>query len=346
MEVRDWARILVTGGAGFIGSAFVRYLYELGAREVIVLDKLTYAGNLANLADLRQMPGFRFVRGDIGDPVVVAEAMDGCDAVVNFAAETHVDRSLLEPAAFIQTNVHGTHVLLETALRCGVKRFVQVSTDEVYGEVLTGWARETDPLRPRNPYSASKAAGDLLTLAYHTSYGLPALVTRGSNTYGPYQYPEKFIPLAVTNVLDGLPIPVYGDGRQERDWLHVRDHCRAIALVLNRGEPGQIYNIGARHHRPNLEVARAIARLLGADEALIQHVSDRPGHDRRYAVDTAKITALGWAPEIPFETGLAETVNWYRAHRDWWEPLKSGQFADYYHRNYGRRTVLGPVCGR
>lgn len=340
MEITCFRRILVTGGAGFIGSNFARYLLELGACEVVVLDKLTYAGNLANLAGLAGQPGFRFIHGDIADPAVVAEAMDGCDAVVNFAAETHVDRSLLEPAAFIQTNVHGTYVLLETALRAGVERFVQVSTDEVYGEVLTGRSRESDPLRPRNPYSASKASGDLLALAYYASYGLPVMVTRGANTYGPYQHPEKFIPLSVTNLLEGRPIPVYGDGRQERDWLHVRDHCRAIALVLARGEPGQVYNVGAGNHRPNLEVARAIVRLLELPEEMIQHVTDRPGHDRRYAVDASKIEALGWAPEIPFEAGLAETVRWYETNRDWWMPLKSGQFADYYRRNYGSRAVL------
>ena len=340
MEITRFRRVLVTGGAGFIGSNFVRYLLELGAREVVVLDKLTYAGNLANLADLAGRPGFRFIHGDIADAAVVAAAMEGCDAVVNFAAETHVDRSLLEPAAFIQTNVHGTYVLLETALRTGVERFVQVSTDEVYGEVLTGRSRESDPLRPRNPYSASKASGDLLALAYYASHGLPVMVTRGANTYGPYQHPEKFIPLSVTNLLEGRPIPVYGDGRQERDWLHVRDHCRAIALVLARGKPGQVYNVGAGNHRPNLEVARAIVRLLELPEELIQHVTDRPGHDRRYAVDASKIEALGWAPEIPFETGLAETVRWYETHRDWWMPLKSGQFTDYYRRNYGSRTVL------
>ncbi len=340
MEITGFRRILVTGGAGFIGSNFVRYLFEQGAHEVVVLDKLTYAGNIANLADLADQPGFRFVQGDIADPSAVAAAMDGCDAIINFAAETHVDRSLLESAAFIRTNVHGTHVLLETALHTGVSRFVQVSTDEVYGEVLAGRSRESDPLRPRNPYAASKASGDLLALAYHASYGLPVMVTRGANTYGPYQHPEKFIPLSVTNLLEGRSIPVYGDGRQQRDWLHVRDHCRAIAFVLARGEPGQVYNIGAGNHRPNLEVARAIVRLLGLTEEWIQHVTDRPGHDRRYAVDSSRIESLGWAPEIPFEAGLAETVRWYEAHRDWWVPLKAGQFADYYHRNYGSRVVL------
>lgn len=340
MQLSRFRRILVTGGAGFIGSNFVRLAFELGAHEVVVLDKLTYAGNRANLADVETRPGFRFVQGDIADPAAVAAVMEGCDAVVNFAAETHVDRSLLEPAAFIQTNVSGTHVLLETALRTGVERFVQVSTDEVYGEVLTGSARETDPLRPRNPYAASKASGDLLALAYHASYGLPVAVTRGANTYGPYQYPEKFIPLAVTNLLEGKPVPLYGDGLQERDWLHVRDHCRAVALVLDRGEPGEVYNIGAGNHRPNLEVARAIVRLLGVPERLIQHVTDRPGHDRRYAVDASKLMALGWSPEVSFETGLAETVRWYREHRWWWMPLKAGPFAEYYQRNYGTRAVL------
>lgn len=336
-------RILVTGGAGFIGSHFVRWALRCGVPELVVLDKLTYAGSLANLEDVLDSPRLRFLQGDIADPAAVSDAMDGCDAVVHFAAETHVDRSLLEPAAFIQTNVWGTMVLLEHAVRAGGIRFVHVSTDEVYGEVLEGAAREEDPLRPRNPYAASKTAAEHFAFAYWASYGLPVSVTRGCNTYGPYQYPEKFIPLAVTNLLTGQPIPLYGDGLQERDWLFVEDHCRAIWTVLVRGEPGQVYNIGAGQHRPNLAVAQAIVRLLGADDRAIVHVADRPGHDRRYAVDWSRLAALGWRPEVTFEEGLARTVAWYRERTDWWQARRDARFAEYYAQNYaGRFTSSTP----
>ncbi|MCX7623845.1 MAG: dTDP-glucose 4,6-dehydratase [Thermomicrobium sp.] len=339
MRQPAFRRLLVTGGAGFIGSHFVRLVLDQGVPEVVVLDKLTYAGSLRNLEGVLEHPRLRFLQGDIADPAAVAEAVAGCDAVVNFAAETHVDRSLLEPAAFVRTNVWGTMVLLEQALRAGVRRFLHVSTDEVYGEVLAGAARETDPLRPRNPYAASKAAAEHFAFAYRESYQLPVLVTRGCNTYGPYQHPEKFIPLAITNLLSGQPVPIYGDGLQERDWLYVEDHCRAVWTVLLYGNPGEAYNIGTGQHRPNLEVARRLVALLDADPSLIVHVTDRPGHDRRYAVDWSKLAALGWAPQVSFDEGLARTVAWYRSRVDWWSARRDETFAEYYARNYRNRAA-------
>ena len=325
-------RILVTGGAGFIGSHFVKRLRAAG-EQVVVLDKLTYSGNRANLAGCDA----EFLEGDICDPDAVAEAAVGCDAVVNFAAETHVDRSILGPADFILTDVLGTQVLLDRVRAAGIPRYVQVSTDEVYGD-LEGAARsrEDDPLRPSSPYSASKAAGDLQTLAYVRTYGLDASISRGANTYGPNQYPEKLVPLFVTNALDGLPLPLYGDGRQVREWLHVEDHCAAIELVLREGGGGEIYNVGGEE-RENADVARRIASLTGADESLIRHVEDRPGHDRRYALDDSKLRALGWSPAAAFEAGLAATVDWYRENRPWWEPIKSGEFREFYERQYAER---------
>jgi dTDP-glucose 4,6-dehydratase len=329
-------RVLVTGGAGFIGSHFVRRLAEAG-EDVVVLDKLTYSGNPANLEGVPHT----FVQGDIADPEAVRAAGAGAEAVVNFAAETHVDRSILAAGDFIQTDVVGTHVLLEW-VRETAARFVQVSTDEVYGDVEPGTAsREDEPLRPSSPYSASKAGGDLQVLAYCRTYGLNASITRGSNTYGPNQYPEKLVPLFVTNALDGEPLPVYGDGRQVRDWLHVEDHCAAVDLVLREGEPGEVYNVGAGDERENLEVTRRIVELTGADPSLVRHVDDRPGHDRRYALDSTRIRSLGWAPVRSFEDGLAATVEWYRKRRDWWEPLKSGEYREYYNRQYAAR--LGPA---
>jgi dTDP-glucose 4,6-dehydratase len=324
-------RVLVTGGAGFIGSHFAKRLASAGD-TVVVLDKLTYSGNPANLdgADVE------LVRGDICDPDAVAGAADGCDAVVNFAAETHVDRSILEAGDFIQTDVYGTHVLLEWAREAGV-RLVQVSTDEVYGDVEPGASsREDDPLRPSSPYSASKAGGDLQVLAYVRTYGVDACITRGANTYGPNQYPEKLIPLFATNALDGEPLPVYGDGRQTRPWLHVLDHCAAIELVLREGEAGGVYNVGGVE-RQNLDVTERILDLTGRDDSLIRHVADRPGHDRRYFLDDTKVRSLGWRPEWSFEEGLAETVAWYRDNRAWWEPIKSGAYREYYERQYAER---------
>jgi dTDP-glucose 4,6-dehydratase len=324
-------RVLVTGGAGFIGSHFVKRLARRGD-DVVVLDKLTYSGNRANLEDVEH----QFVHGDICDADAVAEAAAGCDAIVNFAAETHVDRSILGPAEFISTDVLGTQVLLDRARHAGV-RLVQVSTDEVYGDLEAGGrSREDDPLRPSSPYSASKAGGDLQVLAYVRTYGVDACITRGANTYGPNQYPEKLIPLFVTNALEGQALPVYGDGRQVREWLYVEDHCAGVEHVLREGEAGEIYNVGGAE-RENLEITRRILELTGADESLVRHVADRPGHDRRYALDDSKLRRLGWEPSRRLEQGLEETAAWYRDNRAWWEPLKSGEYRAYYEQQYADR---------
>jgi dTDP-glucose 4,6-dehydratase len=342
-------RVLVTGGAGFIGSAYVRHvLRSHPADGVVVLDLLTYAGNPANLAELEGEPRLRFVRGDIADAAVVDPLVAGCDAVVNFAAETHVDRSLLEPAAFARANVVGVLALLEAARRHG-RRLLQVSTDEVYGDVAEGRrSAEGDPLLPRSPYAAAKAGGELLCRAYHASYGVDVVVTRGCNTVGPRQYPEKLVPLFVTNALLGLPLPVYGDGRQVRDWLHAADHAAAVDLVLRHGRSGEAYNVGAGQERPNLEVVRAILARLGKPEALIAFVPDRPGHDRRYALDATKIRSeLGWAPARDFGQTLDDTVDWYAANPEWWGPIRAGggAFAEYYARQYGWRLAAAGAAG-
>jgi len=338
--------LLITGGAGFIGSNFTRMMLERhpAGISVVVYDKLTYAGNLNNLADMVDRFGARyaFVQGDIADPDAVDDAVrtHGVDTIVNFAAATHVDRSILSAQDFIRTDVEGTRALLEAARTHGIERYLQVSTDEVYGEVLQGAARETDPLQPRNPYSATKAGGDMMALAYFHTYGLPVLITRGCNTFGPYQYPEKFIPLFVTNAIEDRPLPLYGDGRQVREWIHVLDHCSAIETVLASGESGEVYNVGTGQHRENIDVARLMLKELGKSESLIQRVQDRPGHDRRYAVDAAKLRLLGWRPESGFEEALVETVRWYRDHPEWWRPLKSGEYLEYYQRQYGERSKL------
>jgi len=337
MAQRRW---LVTGGLGFIGSAFVRMvLRERDDVAVTVLDALTYAGNPANVAEVAGDPRYRFVQGDIADAARVDEAVgEGVEAIVNFAAETHVDRSILDPEAFIRTDVLGTHVLLEAVRRHGIARYLQVSTDEVYGHVESGASTEADPVCPRSPYAASKAGGDLQVLAYHTTYETPVLITRGSNTYGPYQYPEKLIPLFVTNLLEGEQVPVYGDGLQVRDWLYVDDHARGIAHVLEHGACGEIYNLGGGNSRTNLDITRELLRLTGRDwDSSVRHVTDRAGHDRRYALDTQKARALGWSPRTDFAKGLAETVAWYRARDDWWRPIKSGEFREYYRRQYALR---------
>ena len=324
-------RVLVTGGAGFIGSHFAKRL-SAGGDEVVVLDKLTYSGNRANL----EGAPVEFVEGDICDADAVAEAGAGCGAVVNFAAETHVDRSILGAAEFIETDVLGTYVLLTWARDAGA-RLVQVSTDEVYGDVSIGTSsREDDALRPSSPYSASKAGGDLQVLAAVRTHGVDACVTRGANTYGPNQYPEKLIPLFVTNALDGEPLPVYGDGRQRREWLHVNDHCAAVQAVLRNGAPGEAYNIGGEEHE-NLAITERILELTGADMGLVRHVDDRPGHDRRYSLDDSKVRALGWSPQHAFDDGLAATVAWYRDNRAWWEPIKSGAYREYYEQQYAER---------
>ncbi|HZC28348.1 MAG TPA: dTDP-glucose 4,6-dehydratase [Gaiellaceae bacterium] len=328
-------RILVTGGAGFIGSHFVKRLLAAG-EDVVVLDKLTYSGNPANLGGC----DVRLLEGDISDPAAVEAAAAGCDAIVNFAAETHVDRSILGAAEFIQTDVLGTYVLLQRACALGA-RYVQVSTDEVYGDVAPGASsREDDLLVPSSPYSASKAGGDLQVLAAVRTFGANASITRGSNTYGPHQYPEKVLPLFTTNALDGEPLPLYGDGRQVRDWLHVDDHCAAIELVLRKGGAGEIYNVGAGEEHENVELTERFVAYTGADPSLLRYVADRAGHDRRYSLDTSKLRSLGWQPARTWEDGIRETVEWYRDHRDWWEPIKrSGGYRAYYERQYAERLA-------
>jgi len=343
-------RVLVTGGAGFIGSAYVRHVLATHSEdEVVVLDLLTYAGNPANLDDLRDEPRLRFVRGDIADAAVVDGLAAECDALVNFAAETHVDRSLLEPEAFARANVIGVMTLLDAARRHG-RRLLQVSTDEVYGDIEPGrFSVETDPLLPRSPYAAAKAGGELMCRAYAVSYGTEVVVTRGCNTIGPRQYPEKMVPLFVTNALQDLPLPVYGDGMQVRDWLHAEDHAAAVDLVMRRGRAGETYNVGAGNERPNLDVVRAILARLGKPESLIAHVPDRPGHDRRYALDASKIKEeLGWAPARDFARTLDDTVDWYVSHQEWWRAIRGedGAFADYYERQYGWRLAAAGTGGR
>jgi dTDP-glucose 4,6-dehydratase len=320
-------RWLVTGGLGFIGSHFIRVaLRERPRLEIVNLDAVTYAGNPANLRDVEGDSRYRFVRGNICDPAAVREALDrDVSAIVNFAAETHVDRSIAEPESFLRTDALGSLVLLQALREHEIPRFLQVSTDEVYGDVPSGESVESDPLRPRSPYAASKAAADLLVLAYHATYGSPVVVTRGSNTYGPNQYPEKIVPLFVTNLIENRSVPLYGDGLQVRDWLHVDDHARAILLVLEHGEIGSVYNVSSATPRTNLELTRELLRRCGRSmEVHVEHVADRLGHDRRYAVNSAKLRALGWSPRISFEDGIAKTVDWYRNNEAWWRPLKTG----------------------
>jgi dTDP-glucose 4,6-dehydratase len=315
-------KLLVTGGAGFIGSNYVRQVLATTDDEVTVFDLLTYAGNLATLADLEDDPRYRFVKGDVCDREAVELAMAGHDAVVHFAAESHVDRSIVSPDEFVHTNCQGTNVVCDVARRLGVERVLHVSTDEVYGSVETGSSLESDPVAPRSPYSASKAGSDLIALSYFTTYGLPVTVTRSSNNFGPYQYPEKVIPLFVTNLLDGLPVPLYGDGMNVRDWCFVDDNCTAVDLVLRQGQPGEIYNVGGGNEVPNRTLVDKLLALLGADESMVRYVPDRLGHDRRYSVDCSKVRSLGWAPARRLDEALAATVDWYRANRWWWEPLK------------------------
>ena len=332
---RPLKRLLVAGAAGFIGSNFVRHLRQKRPEvEVTVLDKLTYAGNLANLHEFDGQPGYRFVHGDICDAGLVDSLAEECDAIVNFAAETHVDRSLIDPLAFIDTDVRGTAVLCEAARRHEHQVFLLVSTDEVYGHVGEGRSLETDAFRPRSPYSASKAGGEHLAHAYAESFGLPLLVTRGSNNYGPNQYPEKLIPVLITNAMDGLRLPLYNDGTAVRDFIYVEDHCRAIDLVLHEAPAGNVYNVGTGGETSGLQVAEAVLDIMGKPRSLIEFVADRPGHDYRYAVDISKITALGWEPQVTFPEGLERTVHWYEEHPEWWRPLKSGEYWEYYRRNY------------
>ncbi len=333
--------VLVTGGAGFIGSNFVRH--ALAAHpdwRVTTLDKLTYAGRLENLHDVIDDPRHQFVRGDIADAAVAKPLVARSNLVVHFAAETHVDRSILGAGDFIRTDVYGTFVLLEAAREAAaLHRFVQISTDEVYGTVPTGASRETDELKPRNPYAASKAGADRLAYSYFATYGVPVLITRASNNYGPYQFPEKVIPLFVTNAIDGQPVPLYGDGLNVRDWLHVSDHCRALDVVIERGAPGEVYNIGGGNEVTNLDLTRRILAGLSRSEDLIRPVSDRPGHDRRYCLDTTKLRGLGWRPQVDFAAGLGETMSWYQGNEWWWRPIKQGDpaFKAYYSRQYDGR---------
>ena len=335
------ARVLVTGGAGFIGSNFVRLLLTTDpAVEVVNFDCLTYAGNLANLADLENNPRHRFVRGDVTDREQVRAAMRGVTDVIHFAAESHVDRSIQDSGPFVRTNVTGTQVLLDAAREFGVKKYVQVSTDEVYGSLgATGLFTEETPLQPNSPYSASKAGADLLVRAYHHTFGLPAVTTRCSNNYGPYQFPEKLIPLFVSNLLADQQVPVYGDGMQVRDWIHVLDHCRGVEAAWRRGTPGEVYNFGGRCEMPNLELTKLLLKLLGKPDSLIRYVADRPGHDRRYAIDCSKAEReLGWKPRVPFDRGLAETIDWYRANAAWVAAIKNKDYLSYYEKQYGARS--------
>jgi len=331
-------KLLVTGGSGFIGSNFVRHVLATHPGDSVVnLDKLTYAGNPANLADVAHDPRYAFVQGDVCDAKLVRDVARGVDAVINFAAESHVDRSLMEPDAFLKTDVFGVFTLLEAVKDLGIPRFVHISTDEVYGSVERGSSRESDPLRPSNPYSASKAGGDLLALAYWQTHRIPVVITRSSNNFGPFQYPEKVVPLFITNALEDKPLPLYGDGKNVRDWLYVLDNCSAIDLVLRQGKDGEVYNIGGGNEVENVVLTRQILRLAGKPDSLIQPVKDRPGHDRRYSLDSKKVQQLGWKPRHPFAAALEATVAWYREHEPWWRPLKSGEFRAYYERQYGHR---------
>ena len=335
--------ILVTGGAGFIGSGFVRRMVnKYPDYRIVVLDKLTYAGNLDNLLPAQDAPNYAFEQGDISDRETVRRVLQthAIDAIVNFAAETHVDRSILEPDAFIHTDVVGLYILLDTARELGIKRLHHVSTDEVYGSIPEGFFREGDPLEPNSPYAASKAGGEMMLRAYHVTYGLHTTVTRGSNTFGPYQYPEKLAPFFITEAIDDRPLPLYGDGMQVRDWLYVDDHCDAIDVVLHKGAPGGIYNVGGDHELHNIEITRFILQTLGKPESLIRYVEDRPGHDRRYALTNDKIRAeLGWEPQHRFEDAMAATVQWYQANEWWWRKIKTGEYLDYYKRQYADRLA-------
>jgi dTDP-glucose 4,6-dehydratase len=342
-------RILVTGGAGFIGANFIRYhLREHPDDEIINLDLLTYAGNLENLKDIEDHPCYTFVKGDIASTETIERlASDGLDVIVNFAAESHVDRSITEPGTFVRTNINGTLVLLNVALKSRVPRFLQVSTDEVYGTLGdSGFFTEETPLQPNSPYSASKASADMLVRAYHETYGFNAVITRSSNNYGPYQFPEKLIPLMVTNALEGKKLPVYGKGLNVRDWLYVEDNCRGIDVVMRKGKAGEVYNISGGNERKNIDMVKDVLRILGKPESLIAYVEDRPGHDWRYAMKSEKMAAeFGWEPEADIREGLERTVNWYLENRGWWEKVKSGEYLKYYDKMYARRIEESKPAG-
>ena len=330
-------KILVTGGAGFIGSNFVKYiLSQYPGYKIVNLDKLTYAGNLDNLSDVEDNSNYQFIKGDICDQRLVESIVEEkIDVIVNFAAETHVDRSIYDPTIFVKTNVFGTQALLESALKFKIKRFIQISTDEVYGSSTKGFFTESSPLLPNSPYSASKASADLLVRSYFKTFGLSAVITRSTNNYGPYQFPEKLIPLFITNALSGQELPLYGDGLYVRDWLHVEDHCKALDLVVHKGRIGEIYNIGGDCEKTNLEIAELILKRLNQPKSLIAHVKDRPAHDRRYALDSSKIkNELGFRPDVSFEEGLSKTVDWYIANQKWWQKIKSGEYLEYYEKHY------------
>jgi len=333
-------KIFVTGGAGFIGSNFIQHVLGLGKNYAVInYDKLTYAGNLRNLKPVAENPKYQFVKGDICDAVAVEAAMRGCDVVVHFAAESHVDRSIYEPATAIETNVTGTFVLLQVGRKIRVERFVHISTDEVYGDLTPGtFADENSPLEPSSPYSASKAAADLLVRSYVRTYEFPAVITRSSNNYGPYQFPEKFLPLMITNALDDKPLPIYGDGKQQRNWLHVQDNCRGILAVLERGRIGEVYNIGSLDVQENLTMVRRLLRMIDKPETLLSHVEDRPGHDRRYALKCKKIEdELGWKPLISLDEGLRQTIPWYKSNADWLAEVRDGEYRSYYEKYYENR---------
>ncbi|MEH7109769.1 MULTISPECIES: dTDP-glucose 4,6-dehydratase [Bacillaceae] len=335
-------KLLVTGGAGFIGSNFVRYMVnKYPEYQIVNLDLLTYAGNLENLKDIEHKPNYKFVRGDIADREFVQGLFqeEKFDYVLNFAAESHVDRSITDPGIFVQTNIQGTLALLDAAKSFGVKKYLQVSTDEVYGTLgETGYFSEETPLAANSPYSASKAGADLLVRAYHETFGLPTNITRCSNNYGPYHFPEKLIPLMIINALNDKELPVYGDGLNIRDWLHVEDHCQAIDLVLHKGRVGEVYNVGGNNERTNIDIVKTILKALGKPESLIKYVTDRPGHDRRYAIDATKLrTELGWSPKYTFDTGIEQTINWYLNNKEWWENIISGDYQDYFKSQYGER---------
>ena len=332
--------ILITGGAGFIGSNFVKYMLDkYSDYDIVNLDALTYCGNLENLKDIEDMDNYTFVKGDIHDKDLVYDLVSKSDFVINFAAESHVDRSITDPEIFIKSNVLGTQVLLNAAKDCGVEKYIQISTDEVYGTLgETGYFSESTPLQPNSPYSASKAGGDLITRAYFETFDLPVNITRCSNNYGPYQFPEKLIPLMISNALEGKKLPIYGDGKNIRDWLHVYDHCQAIDLVLHEGKLGEVYNIGGHNERQNIQIVKLILDALGKDESLIEFVADRLGHDRRYAIDADKIrNELGWKPKYTFETGIKETIQWYLDNQDWMDQVKSGEYQQYYEKMYGNK---------
>ena len=331
-------RLLVTGGAGFIGSTFIKQILNKNeVTKVVNLDKLTYAGNLSTLEPIAKNPKYQFVKGDIADAECVDGIMKGgIDVVVNFAAETHVDRSIKGALDFIHTDMEGVYILLEASRKYGIQKFIQISTDEVYGSIAEGAANETYPLMPANPYSASKAGGDRLAYSFYKTYGLPVVVTRASNNYGPYQYPEKLIPLFITNGLEGKKLPMYGDGLYRRNWIHAEDHCDGVWFLIQKGKAGETYNIGGEMELPNMELTEIILKELGLDKSVIEYVKDRPGHDRRYALDSAKLKSLGWKCKIPFEKGIKETLDWYRQNENWWKPIKSGEYKRYYEEHYGK----------